>query len=87
MLDSRLDPLVPADAARYRKKMCAREGRGYPTREAVDRRVPLRAEEPDVPAEIVARLATAPSSSAGPATGRSASTAACSTSPATARAT
>jgi pimeloyl-ACP methyl ester carboxylesterase len=57
MLDSRLDPLVPADAAKYRKKMGAREGRGYPTREAAIAAFRFVPAEPDAPPEIVARLA------------------------------
>ena len=57
MLDSRLDPLVAADAARYRKKMSAREGRGYPTREAAIAAFRFVPEEPDAPAELVTRLA------------------------------
>ena len=58
MLDSRLDPLVPADIARYRKTMGgAREGRGYPTREAAIAAFRFVPDEPGVPAALVARLA------------------------------
>jgi pimeloyl-ACP methyl ester carboxylesterase len=57
MLDSRLDPLVPADAAKYRKKMGAREGRGYPTREAVLAAFRFVPDEPDVPPAVLARIA------------------------------
>jgi pimeloyl-ACP methyl ester carboxylesterase len=57
MLDSRLDPLVGADAAKYRKKMGAREGRGYPTREAVMAAFRFVPDEPDVAPAVLARIA------------------------------
>jgi pimeloyl-ACP methyl ester carboxylesterase len=57
MLDSRLDPLESADAARYRRRMGAREGRGYPSREAAIAAFRFVPAEPDAPPEAVARIA------------------------------
>ena len=57
LLDARLEHIVPADAARFRKTVGERAGRGYASRAealAAFRFVP---EEPGVPPEITAMLA------------------------------
>ena len=58
MLDARVDPVAPEDAARYRGKTAGtRAGRGYPTREAATAAFRFVPDEPGVPADIVAMLA------------------------------
>jgi pimeloyl-ACP methyl ester carboxylesterase len=59
MLDARLEHIVPADAARYRKKAVPgeRAGRGYATRAAALAAFRFVPEEPGVPPDVVAMLA------------------------------
>ena len=58
VLDTRLDPVVPGEAARYRgKAVGVREGRGYPSREAALAAFRFVPDEPDVPTDVVATLA------------------------------
>ena len=58
MLDARIDPVVPEDAAQYRgKTVGTRAGRGHPTREAALAAFRFVPDEPGVPGPTVARLA------------------------------
>ena len=58
MLDARLDPIVPEDAARHRGKVTGtRAGRGYPSRAAAIAAFRFVPDEPGVRADVVAALA------------------------------
>jgi pimeloyl-ACP methyl ester carboxylesterase len=58
MLDARLDPIVPEEAARYRGKADgARDGRSYSSREAALAAFRYVPDEPDVPPEVTALMA------------------------------
>lgn len=58
MLDARIDPVVPEEAAQYRGTMAGtRAGRGYPTRAAALAAFRFVPDEPAVPERTVARLA------------------------------
>jgi pimeloyl-ACP methyl ester carboxylesterase len=58
MLDARLEHIVPAEAAQYRRKLTGeRAGRGYPTRAAAVAAFRFVPDEPDVPPDVVAMLA------------------------------
>jgi pimeloyl-ACP methyl ester carboxylesterase len=58
MLDARLDPIVPHEAARHRGTTAGtRAGRGYPSRAAAIAAFRFVPDEPGVPPAVVARLA------------------------------
>jgi pimeloyl-ACP methyl ester carboxylesterase len=59
LVDTRVEPVVPEEAARYRPSAASRErrGRGYPTYEAAAAAFRFVPDETDVPADVVGLLA------------------------------